>query len=106
MSVPSSGTWYVCVRYERECRTFIMSHRCIRVECRDRYEAPYRFEADFTVTASQGGAARLTKVYGKRSSPKIWPFGWSALNHEIGGCGADPTPECHWTWGATEGWVW
>ena len=21
-------------------------------------------------------------------------------------CGADPTPECHWTWGATENWVW
>ena len=84
MIVPSAGTWYVCVRYE----------------------APYRFEADFTVTVSQGGATRLTKVYGKRSSPKIWPFGWSLKNHEIAGCGADPTPECHWTWGATEGWVW
>jgi hypothetical protein len=25
---------------------------------------------------------------------------------QIAGCGADPTPECHWTWGATENWVW
>ena len=36
----------------------------------------------------------------------VWPFGWSQRNHEIAGCGLDPTPECHWTWGATEGWVW
>ena len=35
-----------------------------------------------------------------------FPFGWSQLNHDIGGCDLDPTPECHWTWGATENWVW
>ena len=84
VSVPSAGTWYVCVRYE----------------------APYRFEVDFTVTASQSGVRKLAKLYGRRSSPKIWPFGWSQRNHQIAGCGANPTPECHWTWGATEGWVW
>ena len=54
----------------------------------------------------RASATRLTKLYGRRSSPKIWAFGWSARNHEVGGCGADPTPECKWTWGATEGWVW
>ena len=45
-------------------------------------------------------------MYGLRKTPKIWGFGWSALNHKIGGCTPDPTPECHWTWGATENWVW
>ena len=25
--------------------------------------------------------------------------------HTGQGCGLDPTPECHWTWGATENWV-
>ena len=38
-------------------------------------------------------------------SHQLWAFGWSKVNHEIGGCDLDPTPECHWTWGATENWV-
>ena len=62
LKVPSSGTWYVAVRYE----------------------APYHFEAEFTVKVMQGSATRLTKLYGRRSSPKIWAFGWSARNHEVG----------------------
>lgn len=40
--VPAAGTWYVCVRYE----------------------AAYRFETEFTVAVRQGGAAKLTKIYG------------------------------------------
>ena len=72
--VPHSGRWYVCVRYE----------------------AAYRFETDFTLTVKQGAATRLKRLYGLRKSPKIWAFGWSALNHEIAGCSLDPTPECHW----------
>ena len=83
-AIPTAGTWYVAVRYE----------------------APYRFGAEFTLTVKQGAAVKLTKLYGKRTSPKIWAFGWSAKNHDIGGCTLDPTPECHWTWGATENWVW
>jgi hypothetical protein len=71
-----------------------------------RYEAAYRFETEFTLKVSQGGSAKLTQLYGQRASPKLWAFGWSLKNHEIGGCGLDPTPECHWTWGATENWVW
>jgi hypothetical protein len=47
----------------------------------------------------------FTKVYGQRASPKLWAFGWSKTNHIIAGCDLDPTPECHWTWGATENWV-
>ena len=38
LAVPSAGTWYVCVRYE----------------------APYHFEAEFTVTVKQGAATRLS----------------------------------------------
>jgi hypothetical protein len=83
LPVPTAGTWYVCVRYE----------------------AAYRFETEFKVTVLQGGASKLSKMYGQRSSNKIWSFGWSLRNHEIAGCGANPTPECHWTWGATENWV-
>ena len=84
VAVPRAGTWYVCVRYE----------------------AAFRFETEFKLTVKQGGAAKLTQYYGQRASKKIWPFGWSLLNHEIGGCELDPTAECHWTWGATENWVW
>ena len=39
----------------------------------------------FTLTVKQGAATRLQRIYGKRSTPKIWGFGWSALNHEIAG---------------------
>jgi hypothetical protein len=83
LSVPTAGKWYVCVRYE----------------------AAYRFETEFKVTILQHGSSKLSKIYGQRGSNKIWSFGWSLRNHEIAGCGANPTPECHWTWGATENWV-
>lgn len=33
-----------------------------------RYEAPYRFEVPFTVTITQSGAVKFTRVYGRRSS--------------------------------------
>jgi hypothetical protein len=84
--IPTPGVWYVCVRYE----------------------AAYRFETEFTVTVAQGETTDRTfsKLYGQRASDKIWSFGYSLRNHEIAGCGANPTPECHWTWGATENWVW
>ena len=71
-----------------------------------RYEAAYRFETEFTLTVKQGSASKFTKLYGQRASPKMWSFGYSERNHEIAGCPGDPTPECHWTWGATENWVW
>ena len=81
--IPSTNTYYVCVRYE----------------------AAYLFETEFTLTVRQGSATKFTKLYGQRASPKMWAFGYSARNHEIAGCPGDPTPECHWTWGATENWV-
>jgi hypothetical protein len=84
IAIPRDGTWYVCVRYE----------------------AAYNFETEFTVIIRQGGSKKLSKIYGQRASNKIWSFGYSLRNHEIAGCGANPTPECHWTWGATENWVW
>jgi hypothetical protein len=84
VTIPTAGVWYVCVRYE----------------------AAYRFETQFTVVVKQQGGPKLTKLYGTRAANKIWSFGFSLRNHEIAGCGANPTPECHWTWGATENWVW
>ena len=78
--VPTSATYYVCVRYE----------------------AAYLFETEFTLTVKQGSAQKFQKIYGQRASTKLWAFGWSETNHEIAGCGPDPTAECHWTWGATE----
>lgn len=54
VAIPRAGTWYVCVRYE----------------------AAYRFETEFQLTVKQG-SPKLTKMYGQRSSPKIWPFGTS-----------------------------
>jgi hypothetical protein len=83
VAIPKANTYYVGVRYE----------------------AAYRFETEFTLTVRQGSATKFTKLYGQRASPKMWAFGYSARNHEIAGCPGDPTPECHWTWGATENWV-
>jgi hypothetical protein len=42
--IPSTNTYYVCVRYE----------------------AAYLFETEFTLKVSQGGV-KLTKIYGQRS---------------------------------------
>ena len=70
-TIPLAGIWYVAVRYE----------------------APFRFASEFTLSVKQGSAVKLSKLFGKRTSEKIWAFGWSAKNHEIAGCGLDPTPE-------------
>ncbi len=59
-----------------------------------RYEAPYRFEAQFRVRIEQGGHVRLDRVYGARQNLKIWPFG-KRLQTEVA-----------WPWGATENIVW
>jgi hypothetical protein len=82
MHVPTAGTWYLCVRYE----------------------AAYRFQTQFTVQAKQGSSVKLNKLFGTRAAPKLWAFGWS--NEATRGCKGQPAPECHWSWGATENWVW
>lgn len=59
-----------------------------------RYEAPYRFHAQFRVQVEQAGKVRLDRLYGAREHLKIWPFG-KRLQTEVA-----------WPWGATENIVW
>jgi hypothetical protein len=39
-----------------------------------RYEAAYRYTSPFRLEVAQGGVMKLSRVYGKRSSLKIWAF--------------------------------
>lgn len=59
-----------------------------------RYEAPYRFHAQFRVQVRQADRVRLDRLYGARQNVKIWPFG-KRLQTEVA-----------WPWGATENIVW
>jgi hypothetical protein len=59
-----------------------------------RYEAPYRFEAQFRIKIAQGGKTVLDRLYGARSNLKIWAFG-NKLKTEVA-----------WPWGAVENVVW
>ncbi len=59
-----------------------------------RYEAPYRFEAQFRVQVWQRGRLLLDRLYGARQNLKIWAFG-KRLQTEVA-----------WPWGATENIVW
>ena len=59
-----------------------------------RYEAPYRFEAQFHVKIEQGGQVKLDRLYGARENPKIWAFRKGITN------------EVAWSWGAVENIVW
>lgn len=59
-----------------------------------RYEAPYRFHAQFRLRVEQAGKVRLDRLYGARHNLKIWPFG-KRLQTEVA-----------WPWGATENIVW
>lgn len=59
-----------------------------------RYEAPYRFEAQFRVKVAQGEKTILDRLYGARNNTKIWAFG-NKLTKEVA-----------WDWGASENFVW
>lgn len=59
-----------------------------------RYEAPYRFSAEFRVQVHQNGQPKLDRLYGARQNPKIWAFSKGLQ------------PEVAWTWGAAENIVW
>ncbi|MHB0938153.1 MAG: beta-galactosidase trimerization domain-containing protein [Armatimonadota bacterium] len=59
-----------------------------------RYEAPYRFEAQFRVKVAQGGKTVLDRLYGARKNTKVWAFGNKL------------TTEVAWDWGASENVVW
>ena len=66
-----------------------------------RYEALYRFETPVLVTVSQAGKQLLSRVYGQRSSLKVWgyPYGHNMV------C-AGLVAECLWPWGSTDNTVW
>ena len=72
-----------------------------------RYEAPFRFEIPFEVNITQPGHATAVfrRVYGRRSSPKVWGFSAGRHSGEYD-CGPGLNTECAWPWGATENMVW
>ena len=69
-----------------------------------RYEMPYRFEVPFSVEVQQGGAKKFSRVYGRRTNLKVWPFSAGRAKGSL--CGPGLQTECCWPWGATENMVW
>lgn len=69
-----------------------------------RYEMPYRFEVPFSVSITQGGAKKFSRVYGRRTNLKVWPFAAGRAKGSL--CGPGLQTECVWPWGATENMVW
>lgn len=70
-----------------------------------RYEAGYRFNSPFQVTVEQhGGGVVFTKVYGLRSSLRVWGFGGcgSTMEHGL----ANLATECRRNYGTSENMVW
>jgi hypothetical protein len=59
-----------------------------------RYEAPFRFEAQFRLVIEQNGKKVLDRLYGARDNLRIWAFR-EKLKKEVG-----------WPWGAVENFVW
>lgn len=59
-----------------------------------RYEAPYRFEAQFRLVIEQNGKKVLDRLYGSRDNLRIWGFR-EKLKKEVA-----------WPWGAVENLVW
>eukprot|EP01045_Picozoa_sp_COSAG04_P002623 COSAG04_NODE_97_length_26459_cov_6.507246_11_plen_1116_part_00 len=71
-----------------------------------RYEAPFRFEIPFQVAITQRGTTVFSKIFGRRSNPKVWGFTAGRHAGEYAGCGPGLNTECAWPWGATENMVW
>jgi hypothetical protein len=69
-----------------------------------RYEMPYRFEVPFSVSITQAGAKKFSRVYGRRTNLKVWPFAAGRAKGSL--CGPGLQTECVWPWGATENMVW
>ena len=59
-----------------------------------RYEAPFRFEAQFRLIVEQHGQKVLDRLYGSRDNLRIWAFR-EKLKKEVA-----------WSWGAVENMVW
>ena len=59
-----------------------------------RYEAPYRFEAQFRLVIEQNGKKVFDRLYGSRDNLRIWAFR-EKLKKEVA-----------WPWGAVENIVW
>jgi hypothetical protein len=74
-----------------------------------RYEAGYRFSSPFKVTVAQHGRTAFEKVYGLRTTPKVWAF-WNSRgppgSDANQGCGPGLQPECRWIYSSSENMVW
>ena len=57
-----------------------------------RYEAGYRFSSPFRVTARQNASVLFDRVFGLRTTPKVWPFWYS--RSVASGCGPGLQAEC------------
>ena len=57
-----------------------------------RFEMPYRFEVPFKMTITQAGATKFTRVFGRRSSLKIWGFSAGRARGSL--CGPYLQSEC------------
>ena len=71
-----------------------------------RYEAGFRFSSPFRIEVKQGAATLFSKVYGLRTTPKVWAFQTARAKDASSGCGAGLQPECRWIYSATENMVW
>lgn len=71
-----------------------------------RYEAGYRFHSPFKIEVQQAGAKLFSKVFGLKSTPKVWGFQHMRAKDSSQGCGPGLQPECRWIYSATENMVW
>eukprot|EP01050_Picozoa_sp_SAG11_P009362 SAG11_NODE_873_length_6802_cov_2.257646_1_plen_430_part_00 len=71
-----------------------------------RYEAGYRFHSPFKVDVQQNGSTLFSKVFGLRTTPKVWGFQRMRETDWTQGCGPGLQPECRWVYSATENMVW
>lgn len=71
-----------------------------------RYEAGYRFHSPFKVDVQQNGSTLFSKVFGLKTTPKVWGFQAMRETDWTQGCGPGVQPECRWIYSATENMVW
>ena len=64
--------------------------------------AVHGFYVQVAVTVSQSGKQLFSRVYGYRSSPKVWGYPYGG---HPGSCPGEQK-ECVWSWGSTDNTVW
>ena len=71
-----------------------------------RYEAAYRFSSPFRVTIEQNESVVFTKLFGLRTTKKLWANYNQRWGDWTQGCGPGLQAECAWFSGANENMVW